>query len=331
MKTLFAIVFGLAVAAQAAAGPRHLKIATIAPSGSIYHRVLQEMGEACRRASGPGARAVVYADGLQGTETDTVRRMRVGQIDAAMLSVVGLIEIDPATAALQYMPMMFRSWAELEYARETLRPDFEAKFAAKGFVVLAWGEIGWVEFFMREDIATPEEFKRKPIFSWSEDVKQAGVMKARGFNPVPLPLADVLPAIQTGMLDVVPVSPMWALVGQYDRSLRYMLRIRWVPVIGATVMRRQTFEALTPAAREALLETAEKAAQTLRAHRDTQDESSNRALQARGMQVREMTPELERVWQAEAEGAWPLIRGNMVPADTFDKVVAALAEYRSRQ
>jgi TRAP-type C4-dicarboxylate transport system substrate-binding protein len=156
-------------------------------------------------------------------------------------------------------------------------------------------------------------------------------MKARGFNPVPLPLADVLPAIQTGMLDVVPVSPMWALVGQYDRSLRYMLRIRWVPVIGATVMRRQTFEALTPAAREALLETAEQAAQTLRAHRDTQDEASIRALQARGMQVREMTPELERVWQAEAEGAWPLIRGNMVPADTFDKVVAALAEYRNRQ
>jgi TRAP-type C4-dicarboxylate transport system substrate-binding protein len=257
--------------------------------------------------------------------------MRIGQLDAAMLSVVGLIEIDPATAALQYMPMMFRSWAELEYVREKLRPDLEAKFAAKGFVVLAWGEVGWVQFFMREDVTTPEQVKPKPIFSWSEDVKQAGVMKARGFNAVPLPLADVLPAIQTGMLDVVPVSPLWALVGQYDRSLRYMLRINWVPVIGATVMRRRAFEALTPAARETLLESAAKAAQALRKHRDTQDEDAIKALRERGVQVREMTPELERAWQAEAEGAWPLVRGNMVPADTFDKVRAALAEYRGRQ
>lgn len=110
-----------------------------------------------------------------------------------------------------------------------------------------------------------------------------------------------------------------------------MLRINWVPLVGATVMRRQTFDALTPAAREALLETAAKAAAALREHRDAQDESSIRALQARGVQVREMTPELERAWQAEAEGAWPLIRGNMVPADTFDKVRAAIAEYRSRK
>lgn len=305
-----------------------LKMATIAPKGSIYHRSLLEMGEAYRRASGPQARVIVYPDSIQGTEADTVRRMRVGQLDASMLTVVGLTEIDPSVAALQYMPMMFRSWDELDHVREKLRPELEAKLAAKGFVVLIWGEGGWVQFFTRDPITRPEEFKKGKIFAWSGDVIQASVMKTLGYQPVPIPLADLLPAIETGMVDIVPVAPLWALVGQFDRTLRYMVRINWVPIVGATVMRRQALEAMSPAAREALLAAARKATDELRAHRTVQDEESIRAMEARGLKVQALTPELEQAWRGVAERSWPYVRGTMVPAETFDHVRAILADYR---
>jgi hypothetical protein len=51
-------------------------------------------------------------------------------------------------------------------------------------------------------------------------------------------------------------------------------------------------------------------------------------MQARGLKVQELTPELEKIWRAEAERSWPLVRGPMVPAETFDRVRAILAEYR---
>lgn len=312
-----------------AAEPSLLKIATIAPRGSIYHRVLQDIGETYRRTSGPQARAVVYADGIQGTEADTVRRMRVGQLDVSMITVVGLSEIDPSVAALQYMPMMFRSWEEVDYVRERLRPDLEAKLAAKGFVVLIWGEGGWVQIFSKEPMTHPDEFRRAKIFAWSGDIVQASVMKTLGYHPVPIPIADILPSIETGMIDTVPVAPLWALVGQFDRITTYMLRVNWVPIVGATVMRKQTFDTLKPETREALVAAARKATGELRAHRAAQDEESIKAMQARGLKVRAMTPELEEEWRALGERAWPHVRGTMVPAETFDRVRQLLVEYRS--
>ncbi len=323
------VLLAILVAGPAAAQPMVLKVATIAPKGSIYHRVLQEMGEAYRKAGGAQSRFIIYTDSIQGTESDTVRRMRIGQLDASMLTVVGLSEIDPSVAALQYMPMMFRSWEELDHVREKLRPELEAKLAAKGFVVLIWGEGGWVQFFTRDPITHPDEFKRARIFAWSGDVLQAGVMKSLGYQPVALPLADIAPALETGMIDTVPIAPLWAMIGQFDRVTRHMLRVNWVPIVGATVMRRQAFEAMNPAAREALLDTARKATGDLRAHRVVQDEESIRAMQARGLKVRELTPELDQAWRTVAERAWPHVRGTMVPAETFDRVRAILAELRS--
>ena len=328
MFRLMLFFLAIFIAASAAAEPTVLKVATIAPKGSIYHRVLQEMGEAYRRTSGPEARFIIYTDSIQGTEADTVRRMRVGQLDASMITVVGLSEIDPSVAALQYMPMMFRSWDELDHVREKLRPELEAKLAAKGFVVLIWGEGGWVQFFTKDPITHPEEFKRARIFAWSGDILQASVMKSQGYQPVAIPLADILPALETGMIDTVPVAPLWALIGQFDRITRHMLRINWVPIVGATVMRRQTFEALRPETREALLAASNKATEELRAHRAVQDEESIRAMQKRTLKVTEMTPDLEQEWRAMAERSWPLVRGTMVPAETFDRVRAILAEYR---
>lgn len=331
MRFLFFVLCALLAAAPAAAGPAVVKVATIAPKGSVYHRVLQEMGEAYRDATAGQSRFIIYPNSIQGTEADTVRRMRVGQLDASMLTVVGLSTIDPSVTALQYMPMMFRSWEELDHVRERLRPGLEAKLAAKGFVVLIWGEGGWVQFFTKEDIRTPADFKRARIFSWSEDIVQASVMKSLGYQPVPIPLADILPALETGMVDTVPVAPLWALVGQFDRVTPYMLRVNWVPIVGATVMRRQTFEAMTPEAQAALRAAAGKATATLRAHREEQDEEAIRAMQARGLQVRELTPELERAWRDLGERSWPHVRGVMVPPETFDEAKAALAELRGKQ
>jgi TRAP-type C4-dicarboxylate transport system substrate-binding protein len=254
--------------------------------------------------------------------------MRVGQLDASMLTVVGLSEIDPSVAALQFMPMMFRSWEEVDHVRERLRPALEEKLAAKGFTVLFWGEAGWVQFFTKEKIATPEEYRRARIFAWAGDSAQVGLMKSLGYQPVPLPITDILPGLETGMIDAVPVAPLWALVGQFDRVTRHMLPVKWVPIVGATVMRRTTLEGLSPTSREALLKAAQGAGEKLRTHRTSQDEEAIRAMRDRGLVVQPLTPELERAWLDVAERSWPLVRGSLVPAETFDRVQQILAEFR---
>ena len=73
---------------------KQLRIGTLAPKNSMYHRQLVEVGEAWKTAQGGNAKFVVFPDGSQGGETEMARRMRIGQLQGALLSVVGLNEIE---------------------------------------------------------------------------------------------------------------------------------------------------------------------------------------------------------------------------------------------
>lgn len=194
-------------------------------SGAVAN-ALSESGA----AQGDGSRFIIYTDGRQGTEEVVVRRMRVGQLQASMLTVSGLLEIDNSVVALQFMPLIFRNWAEYDYVRDAISADLEKKFADKGFHILTWGEAGWVQFFSSKKRITPDDYRDAKIFTLTDTKDQADIMKSMNYTPVVLSLADLAPSVQTGMVDVVPVAPMWALAGQIFKDVPHLLRINWVPV-----------------------------------------------------------------------------------------------------
>ena len=179
--------------------PASIRLATVMPSGTSYHLILQQMGQAWRQAPGGGVTLTIYAGSSMGGEADIVRRMRQGQLQAAMLSVVGLSDIDKSVTALSYMPMMFRSMDELDYIREQLRPDLEKRLLDKGFVTLFWGDAGWVRFFSKEPVVRPADLKKLQLFAWAGDNYQIDLMKAVGFQPIPLETSDILSRLADGL------------------------------------------------------------------------------------------------------------------------------------
>jgi TRAP-type transport system periplasmic protein len=332
MKLLSLVLCGLLLVAgrvQAQEASK-IRLGTLAPRGTSWHRSLLEMGEKWRAAQGAGAAFIVYTDGSQGGEADMVRRMRVGQLNAALLSVVGLSEIDSAASALQKMPMVFRSWDELDYLREKLRPTLEKRFFDKGFVVLFWGDAGWVRFFSKEPALRPADYRHMKVFTWAGDNPQVDIMKALGYQPVVLEISDVLPGLQTGMINMVPSTPFYALVGQFYGHASHMLDMNWVPIVGAAVITRKAWESMSPAAQKALREAGDSTGAQLRAISRRENDESVEAMKKRGLKVQRVSPEIEAEWRTLAEGAYPMIRGNMVPADLFDEVQRLLREYRAQ-
>ena len=305
-----------------------LRFATLLPRGSLYHRVLLELGQSWRRAEGTDATFTVFSDGVQGDEADTVRRMRIGQLSGAMISVVGLTEIEPGAAALQYMPLMFRSWEEVDAVGQKLRPVLEQRIAERGFIVLYWGEAGWVRFFSKQPAVRPTDFQHLKIYSWSGSPDQVRLMRTLGYNPVVLQTADILPGLQTGLIDAVPLIASWALAAQIDAVAPHMLDIHWAPVVGATVLTRKAWDGLSPAGQAALKQAAQKATQDLRAQRESGDAEAIEAMRKRGLKVHTLDAATQTEWQQLVLKSYPSIRGTMVPADTFDTVQQTLAEFR---
>lgn len=306
-----------------------LRIGSLVPKNSPYHQSLMEMGEAWRAAQGTGARFNVFTDGSQGGEAEMARRLRIGQLQGALLSVVGLREIEPTVAALQNMPLLFKNWDEVDHVREKMRPAMEKRFADKGFVVVGWGDAGWVRFFSKEPAFRPDDFKRMKFFTWGSEPEQQAIMKTLGYTPVPLETADILPSLQTGMINVVPSTPYFALAGQVFNTAPHMLEINWAPIVGALVVTQKAWDSMNPAAQQALRTAGERAGGQMRAQARKEVDEAVGAMQKRGLTVNRPNAEQLREWNELAERLYPRIRGTMVPAETFDEVMAHLKAYRA--
>lgn len=306
-----------------------VNLGTLAPRGSLYHQSLQSMAEAWRKTPGGGVRLVIYPDGTQGGEADMVRLMRVGSLQACLLTAVGLSDIEPAVSGLQNIPMLFRSLEEFEQINEQLRPILEKRLADKGFEVLFWVDAGWVHYFSKEPVLTPDDLRRMKIFVWSGSPDQVSIMRHAGFNPVPLETSDILPGLQTGLINAAPLPPIFALAAQVDLRAPHMLNLNWAPLVGACVVKKETWDKIPPNLREPLLAAATRAGKEIRANSHKESTDAVAAMQKRGLKVHDPNPELVEQWRKEAEKTYPDIRGHIVPAEIFDQVQQKLQEYRA--
>ncbi len=318
--------------AVTAAGPViNIKLATLAPAGTSYDLILKQMGEKWRRATNGEVNLRVYPGGNQGSEADIVRRMNVGELQAAMLTVNGLSEIDPTAAALQEIPMLFSSLAEVEYVRDKMRPEFERRLLAKGFVALFWGDSGWVRFFSRNPGTRPDDFKSMKIFvTASNSAKEMQIIQGLGYKPVALDWADALIQLQTGGVDAVPAPPILALSGQYYTAVKHMTEVNWAPLVGATVVTTRAWDSIPPATRALLASAATDAGKQMQdASRRESDEAVDTMKKKWGLTVHTLAPDVEQQWRTFAEGVYPKIRGTLVPSDVFDETRRLVGEYRA--
>jgi TRAP-type C4-dicarboxylate transport system substrate-binding protein len=256
--------------------------------------------------------------------------MRVNQVQAGLLSSVGLEEIEPSVAGLQTMPMMFRSLEEVDHVAERLQPGIERRMLERGFVVLAWVDTGWVRFFSRTPVVRVEDLKRLKLFTWAGDPDTEEVMRRAGLKPVPLETGDILTGLETGLIDAVPLPPFYALATQVYRPAPHMLQLNWAPLVGALVITKPAWEPLPAELQRALREAAVTAGAEIRKAGREEAQEAVRTMQEKwALKVHEVTPEVEAEWRRTAEAAYPAIRGRIVPEEVFDEVVRLLAEYRA--
>lgn len=308
-----------------------IRLATLLSQGSSQYHALEEMGQQWKTTTGGALTLTIYPGGTMGGEEETIRRLRLGQLQAATLSAAGLSSIDPSVGAIEKIPMLYHSLDEMEYVCSKMQPDLEKRLEQKGFVALAWTDAGWIHIVSRQPYTTPEEFKAKKskIFVTSSDLDEAAVLNSLGFQAVPLEWSDVLISLQTGLVDTVPVTPFYALASQFDLAAKNLLEVNYAPLVGATVMTKRAWDALTPDQQEKVLKAAVDAGKKIRAQSRAESLEATEAMKKRGLQVRPVPQELEDDWRRFVEAVYPKMRGKIVPADAFDKALSLVAEYRA--
>jgi TRAP-type C4-dicarboxylate transport system substrate-binding protein len=318
-------------AAPTATAKVKIRIGTIAPKGTTYANSLTEMSQTWQTSTKDGVEGVLYPGGAQGSEPEMVGLMKSNSLQAALLTAVGLAQIEPAVSGLQSIPMGFRDFAEVDYVGEKLQPMLEKRLLDKGFVVLFWTDAGWVRYFSTKPVVHPDDLRKLKVFALASNPGQIEVMKNAHFaNVVPLEVNDLGTALQTGLVEAMSVPPIFALTAQLDKRAPYMLDLNWAPLVGAFVIRKQTWDQLPPETQAALRAAAVIAGQKIKADGRKEADDAVITMQKRGLKVTPVPPELEAEWRTMAEAAYPQIRGNIVPADIFDETMRLLKEYRDQ-
>lgn len=323
-----AVLLTAALATPAAAQGRVLvKMATLVPDGSSWHRVLKETAARWEQISGGRVKVNLYAGGVAGDDPDVVRKMRLGTLQAGVLTAVGVAEIDKSVYALG-VPLMYASYDEVYAVLEQMRPRLEAALEAKGFVVLNWADGGWVHFFTKQPVAVPDDLRKLKLFTWAGDSQSVEVWKAAGFNPVPLPATEIMTGLQTGLVEALGTPPQVAVIAQYFEHAPNMTRLRWQLLLGATLINKSTWERIPRDIRPALLQASREAGAKLQAEIRGSEQRDIDAMQKRGLNVVDVNEQQRAEWQKLVTAIFPKVRGPIVPADAFDEALHHRDEYR---
>ena len=206
---LLALSFGGVAHAQST-----LKIATLAPEGSAWMVAFHEWAKNVEEHTGGKIKIKFFAGGTAGAERDAVRKMRLGQLNGAAVTAIGLGLINSEVRVLE-LPMLIDTYGELDYVRNKLDAELRKKFEDKGYVLLAWGDVGPVHIFSNTPIKGKADLAQLKLWAWVDDALVRALFTQLGVNGVPLGVPDVLPSLQTGLINACYGSPLSTLALQW--------------------------------------------------------------------------------------------------------------------
>jgi TRAP-type C4-dicarboxylate transport system substrate-binding protein len=298
-----------------------IRYATIAPGGSAFGKILKAWGRSLSKETEGRVEFRYYSGGSQGDERDFIRKMRAGQMDAAGVTTIGLgIVVRPVLVLSA--PGVIETYEQLERVREKMNERFVKMFDDAGFVLLAWSDAGKGRIMSTIPIVKPADLKTSRPWAWKDDPIFSEFLKVVGANAVRLGVPEVYAALQTKMVDVVPASPIAAVALQWFTKLKYMSKDSFGIINGASVVKKEKFERLSPGDQQILMETAQRAAAALDKVVRRDDAKAYDVLIDRGMKVVDTGP-YRAEWDKAADETLNRLTGRIFSKSLLAEVRAA--------
>lgn len=328
LRTTAALFIAATLAATLQGQTVTIKLGTLAPDGSTWHKLLQEMGERWSSASGGKVKLRIYAGGVAGSEGDMVRKLRIGQLNAAALSVIGLHDIESSPQALA-APGLIADEEEWNRVFAEVAPRWEKRLLDKGFVTLAWGDTGWVYLFTRREVRSPGQMKGLKVFAWAGDPAAVEAWRAAGFQPVVLSSTDILPSLSTGMIDGFTNTTILAFTARLYEQAKFMYGARWGRLPAGTIVTREAWNKVPQELQPKLLAIAREIGAKVNAEVGRLQREALEEMKKNGLKEVPLADADRAAWQRMQEQSWTSFRGGVTSVEAFDELKAIRDRYRA--
>ncbi len=327
MKRLFLIIIFTAVFFTVPSNALTVKLGSLAPSGSPWDKALRKLAAEWSTISNGKINLKIYPGGIAGGESDMIRKMRIGQLNAVGLTGVGMCRIFPDILAVQ-LPLLVRTDEELYYVLEKMQPKFQEELEKKGFKILIWSKVGWVHFFSKNPVVKPDDLRKHKLFNYAGDPDGVQAWKKAGFDPVPLSPTELMTALQSGMVDAFTTTPLSAAAYQWFGLAKNMCGMKWAPLIGGVVISTKTWKRIPADIRTELLDSTKKIGVEAQSEIDKADAQAVKIMKEHGLKVNTVSPEIEAQWLSEVQHGFKSFIGKSFNKASYEEVKKHLKSFR---
>jgi TRAP-type C4-dicarboxylate transport system substrate-binding protein len=321
----------LCTLAPLAAGAKTLKVATAVPAGTEFIEALRGASDTMAERTEGRVELKLFPGGTMGKDSAVLRKMKIGQLDGAVVTASGLAKIHP-DAQLYSMPFLFRSRDELAYVRERIDPVMRERLRSAGYVVGGISEGGFTYLFAQEPIRELADLEGRRMWVPEGDEITARMFDKAGGEPVSLPVSDVFTSLQSGMIDTVAINPAGAIALQWHTGVRYQTDAPLLFLIAMLVFDRDVFEQIDAADREIVHEVLGETFERLDAINRDNNREAGEALRGQGVELVEpKRSAAERRWTDVAdETLREFEREGAYDASLLERIEGLVAEYRAQ-
>jgi TRAP-type C4-dicarboxylate transport system substrate-binding protein len=228
-----AVALGLGLAAPVLAKDMDLTMGVLPSPNSLYTKMMDQVPERFERATGGKIKVTLNDSLVGGTQiTAAVRDGRVPMSGALHTYLAG----DDPRMGLFNLPGLVENMPDYAFLGEAFWFDDVEKLWLDGWnsVVLAEGAWCSQALFSKESIRTLEDFDGKRLRV--HNPQTAALMEAIGAKPVALPLSEVPPALERGVIDGVFTSTCYGNGQEYWRLAPNVQNWKIGPITGWVVM-----------------------------------------------------------------------------------------------
>lgn len=328
MKKLLFIL--LVLASGTFANAATLKIATVAPEGSQWMKDMRAGAAEIKMQTDGRVQIKYYGGGVMGNDSKVLGRIRIGALQGGAFT--------PSALGAQYpdlnlygLPLIFNSEDEATYVRERMDAALGKGLEDAGFISFGFAGGGFAVIMSNTPVSTLEDLRGKRVWVPEGDNISYASMEALSLSPVTLPLTDVLTGLQTGLIDIVAMSPIGALVLQWHTKIKYITELPLAYTMGFMAVDKKAFAKLQPGDQEIVRDVMTGIYANFDAVSPTDNRGARDALLNSGIEsVAFDASELDRIREVLHQSNLKLGKRGDFTLAIYDEMLDLVDEYRQK-
>lgn len=330
-RTIGTLILGLALLVSAASQARAdaFKIAALPPDGTTWMKKIREAAAVIEKRTEGRVEFKFYPGGVMGNDMSVLRKIRIGQLQGGGVASGALAGIYPDSQTYG-LPLLFRSYAEVDYVRARMDEAILKGLEKEGFVAFDIAESGFAYLMSNRPVRTVGDLDGMKVWMPEGDPISRTFFEVGGRSPIPLAVSDVLTGLQTGLIDTVGTPPIGAIALQWHTAVKFLTDTPLLYTYGMLLLDRRAFGRLRAEDQAVVREVLRNGVVELNKQNRRDNESALQVLKNHGIAlIRPSAEGLNELRAVAAEATRRLAQKNIYTPAVLESLENHLQAYRS--